>query len=69
MEKTGSTFKVPLTEIVDIIPHPKADRLEVAVIYGFQVIVQKDRYKVGDEVIYVPIDSILPQNIEDTRKF
>ena len=65
MEKTGSTFKVPLTEIVDIIPHPKADRLEVAVIYGFQVIVQKDRYKVGDEVIYVPIDSILPQNIED----
>lgn len=65
MEKTGSTFKVPLTEIVDIIPHPKADRLEVAIIYGFQVIIQKGRYKVGDEVIYVPIDSILPQNIED----
>ena len=64
-EKSGSTYKVPLTSIVAIEPHPNADRLEIATIYGFQVIIKKDSYKVGDEVIYVPIDSILPQNLED----
>ena len=64
-EQSGSTYKVPLTEIVAIEPHPNADRLEIATVYGFQVIVKKDAHKVGDRMIYVPIDSILPQNIED----
>lgn len=65
MEDQGSTYKVPLTKIISIDPHPNADRLELATVYGFQVIVKKDAHKVGDEMIYVPIDSILPQNLED----
>jgi RNA ligase (TIGR02306 family) len=65
-EQSGSTYKVPLTSIVGIDPHPNADRLEIATVYGFQVIIKKDQYKVGDKVIYVPIDSILPQNLEDS---
>ncbi len=64
-EQSGSTYKVPLTKIVSIENHPNADRLEIATVYGFQVITKKDQYKVGDSVIYVPIDSILPQNLED----
>lgn len=64
-EKSGSTYKVPLTTIIGIEPHPNADRLEIATIYGFQVIIKKDSYKGGDEVLYIPIDSILPQNLED----
>lgn len=64
-EQSGSTYKVPLTKIVSIENHPNADRLEIATVYGFQVITKKDQYKVGDQVIYVPIDSILPQNLED----
>jgi RNA ligase (TIGR02306 family) len=64
-EKSGSTYKVPLTTIVAIEAHPNADRLEIATIYGFQVIIKKDSYKVGDEVLYVPIDSLLPQALED----
>jgi len=64
-EKSGSTYKVPLTHIVAVEAHPNADRLEIATVYGFQVIIKKDSYKVGDEVIYVPIDSLLPQALED----
>lgn len=64
-EEEGSTYKVPFTTIVSITPHNNAERLEVAMVYGFQVIVRKDQYKVGDKVIYVPIDSLLPQWLED----
>lgn len=65
MEDKSSTFKVPLTTIREILPHGNAERLELAVVYGFQVIVQKGAYKTGDVVIYVPIDSLLPQALED----
>lgn len=65
MEQEAKNHRVPYTKILEILPHPKADRLEFAVVFGFQVIVKKDAYKVGDEVIYVPIDSILPQWLED----
>lgn len=61
----GSEYKVPLTTIVSVGPHSNAERLEVATVYGFQVIVQKDKYKAGDRVIYIPIDSLLPQWLED----
>ena len=64
-EDGGPVYKVPLTTILEINPHNNAERLEVATVYGFQVIVKKDTYKVGDRVIYVPIDSLLPQWLED----
>lgn len=60
----GTTYKVPYTSILDIQPHNNAERLEVATVYGFQVIVSKGRYKVGDKAVYIPIDSILPENLE-----
>lgn len=61
---TESTYKVPLTTIQKILPHEGADRLEIAVVYGFQVIVKKDLYKVNDRVIYVPVDSIINPQLE-----
>jgi len=63
-EDSGSGYKVPYTKILDIQPHNNAERLEVATVYGFQVITQKGKYKVGDKIIYVPIDSIIPVNLE-----
>lgn len=65
MEQVGSTFKVPVTTIREVLPHSNADKLEMAVIYGFQVVVAKGRYKAGDSVIYCPIDAVLPQWLED----
>lgn len=59
-----STFKVPLTTIKEVLSHPNADRLSIAKIYDWHVVIQKDKYKVGDAVIYVPVDSILSQELE-----
>lgn len=60
----SDNFKVCLTKIKNITTHPNAERLEYAWCYGFSVIVQKDKYKVGDEVLYVPVDSILSSKLE-----
>lgn len=60
-----STFKVPYTKISEVMIHPNADRLEVARIYDWNVVVQKGRYKAGDQVLYVPVDSILPWDLEN----
>lgn len=60
-----SEFKVPITKILDIQPHSNAHSLEIATVYGFQVVIPKEAYKVGDSVLYVPIDSILPVEIEE----
>lgn len=60
-----SDFKVTYTTILDVFPHPNAERLEYVKVYGFDVIVQKDRYKVGDSIIYCPIDAILPKDLEE----
>lgn len=58
-------FKVPVTKIVSIRPHPNADRLSIATVYGFEVVVQKDRYNTEDFIVYVPVDSILDPKLED----
>ena len=59
-----STFNVSIEEIRAIDPHPNADRLSLASILGWQVCVKKDEFKVGDLVVYFPIDSILPADVE-----
>lgn len=65
MEKEGSTFLVPLTTIVEVKEHPNADKLEIARVFDFDVIIGKGQYNVGDAVLYIPVDSILPGFIEE----
>jgi RNA ligase (TIGR02306 family) len=60
-----STLIVPITKIEAVEPHPNADRLEIAKILGWQVIVGKGTYNPGDEVIYVQPDSVVPQEWSD----
>lgn len=59
-----STYKVPLTKVLRIESHPNAERLELAFVYGFQVVVPKGQYSVGETVVYIPIDSILDHKVE-----
>lgn len=63
-DENGTIYMVPYTSILDIQSHNNAERLEVATVYGFQIIVSKDRYKIGDKAVYIPIDSILPEKLE-----
>jgi len=47
--------------IVAINPIPDAQKIEVATVLGWKVVIAKDdNFKVGDKVVYVEIDSILP---------
>ena len=57
-------FKVPLTHIKSIRPHPNADRLEIATVYGWDVIIRKGQYTAGSLVLYVPPNSVLPSSLE-----
>jgi len=52
-------------EIKEIRPIPNADSIEVAVIDGWECVVKKsDMFSVGDLVVYVEIDSIMPDKPE-----
>ena len=45
-------------------PIPGYDRVEHAIVGGWRVIVQKDKFKVGEPAIYFEIDSRVPSNME-----
>jgi hypothetical protein len=53
-----------IREIKEIHPIPNMDRIELAIIDGWQVIVKKGEYNIGDLTIYCEIDSILPEKPE-----
>lgn len=60
-----STFKVPITYITEINPHPNADNLVLAKVLGYEVIIPKNVYEVDDLVIYVPVGSVLSPWLEE----
>lgn len=51
---------VTLKEITDIQPIEGADKIEVASIGGWKVVVKKDEYYIGQRVFYAEVDSMLP---------
>jgi RNA ligase (TIGR02306 family) len=55
-------INVPVARIESVAPHPNADKLEIAQILGWQVIVGKDNWKPGDKVMYVPPDALVPNH-------
>lgn len=60
-----STLLLEVSEIRDILPHPNAERLEIAQVYGWFVVVQKDKYKKGQSVIYLQPDCVLSEELND----
>lgn len=60
-----STFTVPLTKVLEVKPCPNSDRLDIIKIYDWQVVTGRGNFSVGDSVIYVPVESILPQDLEN----
>lgn len=59
-----SELKVELCKIKGIRKHPNADRLDIVMVKGWQCITGKDKFHFGELVVYIPIDSILPIDVE-----
>lgn len=55
-----SSLFVEVCKIKEIKKHSNADRLEIAKIKGWDSIVPKGQYNVGDTVIFIPPDSMIP---------
>lgn len=51
-------------QILAINPIVGADRIEVATVLGWQVVVKKGEFQVGDRVVYIEIDSRVPSDKE-----
>lgn len=50
--------------ISNITPIKDKDKIVLATVDGWSVIVKKDEYKIGDKCVYVEIDSVLPEKPE-----
>lgn len=62
-----SKFSVDIRKISKVWDHSNADKLSLASVEGmdFQFVTGKDAYKVGDFVVYFPVDSILPERLQE----
>lgn len=60
-----STLLVTVRRIDAVKPHPNADRLDLAVVGGWQCVVPKNQYKGGELVTYIPPDSVLPPSLSE----
>src|SRR5574343_292362 len=59
MRKLASVQK-----ILSLSPIEGADKIELARDLGWNVVVEKDKYKVGEMIVYCEIDSVLPKREE-----
>lgn len=59
-----SSLKVEVVQLDNVGVHPNADRLELAQVKGWNVVVGKGNFKTGDLAVYIPVDSVLPERLE-----
>lgn len=53
-----------IQKIIDIQPIPEASNIEVVSVLGWKVVCKKNEYKIGDLVVYIGIDTIVPEKAE-----
>lgn len=64
LNKNGTRELAYVVLVNGLEPIPGYDRVEHAIVGGWRVIVQKDKFKVGEPAIYFEIDSRVPSNME-----
>lgn len=57
-----STHSVNIIEISDVRPHENAERLEIVPVGGWQAVVKKGQFAVGDRAVYIQPDYTVPTN-------
>lgn len=58
-----------IEKVLEVKNHPNADRLDIIKVLGYDAIVGRDSYKVGDIVIFIQPDSILPADLAWAQEF
>lgn len=53
-----------IQKVIEVLPHPNADRLDLIRVLGWQLCCEKGLYKPGDNCVFCEIDSVLPQRPE-----
>ena len=61
----ASSLIVEVCRITNIRHHPSADRFDVSLVKGWQVVVGRDQFKEGDLIVYIPIDAVIPTELAD----
>jgi RNA ligase (TIGR02306 family) len=60
-----SSLIVEVCEIDKILKHKKADKLEICLIKGWENITKIGQFKVGDKVVFIPPDSLVPRPLAE----
>ncbi len=58
-----------IERVLDVQPIPNKDKIALATILGWKVIVDKNEIKKGDLVVYFEIDSLLPKEDQRFKQF
>lgn len=58
-----ATFDVRVRRLDQVLPHPNADRLELAVVGGYRCVVAKGQFQAGDLIAYLPEAAVLPDEL------
>lgn len=53
-----------IQKIEHVEAHSNAEKLDIATVLGWKVVVKKNEFKVGDSCVYITIDSVLPEKPE-----
>lgn len=57
-----SEFNIEVVKLGPLRPHPNADALDITKVYDYQVITKRGNFKEGDLAVYIPIDSLVPDD-------
>ena len=60
-----SNLIVDVCKIKELRPHNNADKLEVALVKGWECIVGKGEHRAGELVVFIPPDAVLTQELSD----
>lgn len=55
------THEVRVVRIEAVTPHPNADKLELTMLGGYQMVIGKGSFKPGDLAVFIQPDSVVPQ--------
>jgi RNA ligase (TIGR02306 family) len=62
-----SKLIVSVEKIGSVVPHPDADNLDLIVVKQVICVTQKNTYKEGDLAVFIPHDSILPEELAASK--